>query len=162
VSIEVELTRGKVAIVDDIDYDSLKPFSWCAAKIGHTWYARRGLWTGETILMHREIARFAGIESPCIDHINRNGLDNRRCNLRPATQSQNIANGGMWKNNTSGYRGVCLIANGKWRAATKHKGKYKQIGEFDTPEEAAKAYNAYCSELFGSFAFQNTLKEPLA
>lgn len=88
-----------------------------------------------------------------IDHINLNTLDNRRCNLRVATFSQNGMNRGKYSRNTSGYKGVSWDKEcGKWRAQIMKQGKPYKIGRFDTPEEAYAAYCATALELHGEFA----------
>lgn len=102
------LTQGKSAIVDDVDYPALSEYSWCVKKCGGLQYAARGIKTGgiqKTILMHRIIldAR-ADVE---VDHINGNGLDNRRCNLRLVNSSQNHFNQRkQHKQTSSKYKGV--------------------------------------------------------
>jgi len=152
------LTRDKMATVDVCDYHFLQQWAWCAVKKRTVWYAARGLADGTTIFMHRQIAERAGILARCIDHIDRNGLNNCRSNLRPATQSQNIANGGMWRSNTSGFRGVVYDKSRRlWKAQLKHRKHTEYLGRFSTPEEAASAYNARARELFGEFAFVNPL-----
>jgi hypothetical protein len=88
-----------------------------------------------------------------VDHINRNTLDNRRENLRLATQSQNQANRGKPSNNTSGYKGVRWHKTAKkWVAQIKFKKLYFYLGSFDKPEEAYAAYCAKAKELYGEFA----------
>lgn len=110
----------------------------------------------EEYYLHKLICKAPpGIE---VDHINRNGLDNREENLRWATRSQNMANGTKLKVNTSGYRGVSKYLRSKsnpWRAyCTKNK-KVRHIGYFSTAEEAAKAYDKVAKEVHGRFAYQN-------
>ena len=158
--IHFPLTRNKSALVSGCDIEFLQEWRWCAVKKGGIWYASRGLSDGTTIYMHREIARRAGIISDYIDHIDRNGLNNTRSNLRAATQGQNIANAGMFKNNTTGFRGVTYDkSRGCYKAAIKFNQKYKFIGRFATPVEAASAYDEAAKILFGDFAFQNNVIE---
>lgn len=80
---------------------------------------------------------------PCdVDHVNNNGLDNRKLNLRLATRSQNAFNTKIKSSNTSGYKGVSFCKlTGKWVARIRLDGTYKNLGRFDTPE---KAHEAYC------------------
>jgi hypothetical protein len=88
-----------------------------------------------------------------IDHVNGDRADNRIANLRPATNSQNGANTGAYKNNTSGVKGVCLHkGSGKWMAQTKHQCKKKYIGLFATRADAKAAYDKAASALFGEYA----------
>jgi hypothetical protein len=101
--------------------------------------------------MHRAILR-AG-DGHNVDHIDGDGLNNRRSNLRFATTAQNSANRGKQKNNTSGFKGVRWHKRDKrWRAVIGINGKTKQIGSFKTPEAAYDAYCAAARELHGVFA----------
>lgn len=94
---------------------------------------------------------------PLVDHRNGNGLDNRRSNLRLATQAQNMSNRGRPTNNTSGYKGVSAGRLGGWRAYITSRGKRLDIGTFASKEEAAEAYNAKALELHGEFARLNEI-----
>lgn len=89
-----------------------------------------------------------------IDHKNGIPGDDRWENLRQATESQNIANGRLRRNNTSGYKGVSkdTKTHGKWRAQIKKDGKFVALGSFFTPEEAHAAYVKAALQLFGEFA----------
>jgi hypothetical protein len=102
--------------------------------------------------MHRLLL---SVESE-IDHANGNGLDNRRCNIRPATRSLNLANRAS-PGSRSGFRGVTPAnqKNGRWVARIKINGKTHFLGTFDTPEEAARAYDARARLAFGDFARTN-------
>jgi len=87
-----------------------------------------------------------------IDHINRNPRDNRFCNLREATQSQNQQNCGLRRDNTTGFKGGCWRkASKKFEAYSCHKGKRKYIGLYNTALEASEAYEVYAKEHFGEF-----------
>lgn len=86
-----------------------------------------------------------------IDHINRNGLDNRIDNLRLADHTQNHINCKIYINNKTGFKGVCLDRRGKYRATIKNNKKQIHIGTFDTPEEAYAAYITHARKLYGDF-----------
>lgn len=94
-----------------------------------------------------------------VDHINGDGLDNRKSNLRICNASQNVANKGKIKSNTSGYKGVFYVKGRRknWVSQIGKDMKLIRIGYFGTKEEAAKAYNDKALELFGEFAFLNRL-----
>lgn len=165
---EIQLTRGKVAIVDDEDYDRLHAFKWLAIenRKGGVWYAARTISGrrkngtrkgGRTILMHREILNTfdRAIET---DHINHNGLDNRRQNIRTASASNNRANLIKRKKRTSWYKGVSWDKTiKKWRATITHLGKHHFIGRFATENQAAVAYNKKADALFKEFACTNVI-----
>jgi hypothetical protein len=149
----IPLNKGMFALVDDGDFERLNQYKWRVAKIGNTYYAERGGSTG--IRMHRDI-----MGSMCagklVDHSNGNGLDNRRCNLRVCTISQNAMNGRRATNNTSGYKGVNYHkCKRRYRATIKKDGKSKHIGLYDTAEAAARAYDKAARMLFGEFARVN-------
>lgn len=90
-----------------------------------------------------------------VDHINGVKHDNRWTNLREATNSQNVANTGANSRNSSGFKGVYHHEAGKWQAKVMHLGKSKSLGLFDSPEQAARAYNEGARARFGDFAYQN-------
>lgn len=92
---------------------------------------------------------------PLVDHINHDGLDNRRSNLRPATTKQNVRNSRS-RPGSSQYKGVDLFRGVKWRATIRVDGKKKHLGLFVDEKDAARAYNKAALELFGEFACLNS------
>lgn len=114
-------------------------------------YART-VFNGKITPIHRMIIK----SEDEIDHINRDKLDNRKINLRPATRVQNIAN--TPGRSKTGYKGVVASKKRFW-AKIKKDGKSITIGFFNTPEEAALAYNEKAKVIFGDFAFQNTVPD---
>jgi len=142
---EIPLTQGKVALVDDEDFGRLNKFKWYANSKRNTFYAGRGGTRSDgkrfCILMHQEIIETSnGME---IDHINGNGLDNRRVNLRSVTTRGNHQNLHIKK--TSKYPGIYQEKESKkWRAQIQINGKRQYLGKFKTEIEA---FNAYCSAL---------------
>lgn len=86
-----------------------------------------------------------------VDHENRNPHDNRLCNLRLATHSQNQQNS-RHKGNSTGLKCVVPVASGRFVAKLVHAGKQVHIGTFDTPEEANLAYAERAKQLYGEFA----------
>lgn len=151
---EIPLNHGKVAIVDDEDYALVMAGNKWHDKMypcGH-WYAQRTDNMRQcTEFMHRLIMNAP--KGRHVDHINGNGLDNRRSNLRLATSSQNQMNRGAPKNNTTGYKGVHRSqTKGKWIAVIKARSKPHYLGTFKTPQSASEAYNRAAKELHGEFA----------
>lgn len=158
----VSLTKGYEALIDSADVPLVSKFNWCASVCRSTVYAVRGTRRGEkgyparNICMHRVIANTPeGFET---DHINGNGLDNRRCNLRSTSRAQNSVNTGIKKNNTSGYKGVDWSkTRKKWRARIRVNGERVGLGYYDSPEEAGAAYDEAARIYHGEFA-RDTLR----
>jgi len=151
--VKIPLTQGKFAIVGPKDYAYLMQWKWCC----HHGYATRTDYTSgkRTIGMHRVILERMGFKDFAhSDHINGDPLDNCRCNLRPATFSQNGCNRGKQKNNTSGHTGVSW-KRGKWWAYLRVKKKYLHLGYFDDLKEAACAYDEAALKYHGEFATVN-------
>ena len=159
--IEIDLTRGYKTIIDDVDAD-LANYNWHTLTTGSRHVYATRVQDKKRILLHRVIlARKLGKPLPRkmkADHINRNGLDNRRDNLRLATHGQNMANSKRKSNATSAYRGVRQRkSNGKWRAQISVGGKNLHIGYYDTAEEAALAWNQAARKLRGEYAQLNAI-----
>jgi len=151
---EIQLTQGKVALVDDEDFDRLKDFHWYARKTGDTFYAaykikKNGKST--TFYMHRVILN--AHDEALVDHHDGNGLNNQKINLRLCNHSDNMRNTRIPKNNKSGFKGVSWHKkSGKWRSVIKAEGKHKHLGLFTTDIAAAEAYNEAAKKYFGEFA----------
>lgn len=167
-TIEIPLSQtslanhGKyTALISDED-SILAGFYWniLITKRSNTVYAKRANNTKgkiSTETLHKVVMeRVLGHELPQgaqIDHIDGDGLNCQRDNLRLANHSQNAANRKRLKNNTSGYKGVSFHKQtGKWRATIKFQGKSISIGGFGTPEKAHEEYCKKAKELFGDFA----------
>lgn len=141
--------------VDDQHFDYLNSFTWCAHKIGNTFYAIRKVKRLQTVLMHREIL---GITDPGIygDHRDGNGLNNQSHNLRTATHSDNLCNRGAVKNSKSKYKGVGWITSHKmWRAQIQKDKIITPLGYFKDEIEAAKAYDRAAIQIHGEYARLN-------
>lgn len=157
---EIQLTGGYKTVVDDDDYEKFSKYRWYYQKIGKVVYARGQDKDKKFFYLHRSIMR--NPKGVNVDHINRNGLDNRKSNLRIATKSQNGCNRGPDSDNTTGYKGV-IFHKGKWRKKrfiaqiTKDK-KIHRIGYFLTAKEAAIAWNKAAIKYHGEFAYQNNVK----
>lgn len=147
-------------IVDDEDFDRVNEHRWWINKQRGKFRAHGRIdKTQKLIKVHRFILN---VYNPkiMIDHINMNPLDNRKENLRIVTNQQNSVNKKLNKNNKSGYKGVFYSERDKkWVSKVKYNYKNINLGRFKTKEEAAHAYNAKVFELFGDFAYLNTIKQ---
>lgn len=135
------------AIVDAADAEWVNQWRWHLSTSGHA--ARTASVNGKKVMrfLHRELLALAKGDGREGDHINRDRLDNRRCNLRVITHAGNAQNLSP-KGNTSKYRGVHWYARTrKWRACVSAGGKTRVLGQFDTEEEAAKVALAARREL---------------
>ena len=153
---EIRLTQGRVALVDDEDFEILSHHKWYAAKGGNTFYATRNITVDgkrKTIRMQWEV-----MGGKSIDHIDGDGLNNTRSNLRFCTQGENTMNRRKQENASSIYKGVSYYKPYKnWKARIIINRKEIHLGYFDTEIEAAKAYNAKAVELFLEFANLNNV-----
>jgi hypothetical protein len=168
----IPLTRGQSAMVDDADFDWLNQQKWCAWKDGFTWYAARHgrVNQGEPriVRMHRQLLDAGAKEK--VDHVDGNGLNNQRSNLRLATKRQN-AQGRRRKSlgKSSKYRGVSWVKRdsvwavsigaGAIRTNGTRNRKTIMVGYFRNEIEAAKAYDAAARKHFGKFASPNFTEE---
>jgi hypothetical protein len=169
------LTRGKFTVVDDEDFEKTKKITWyfsyakVKTKIDCGGYAKGyNPQTGKNVFLHRFILNIpSNIQ---VDHVNHDKLDNRRCNLRLATRSQNNMNREK-TNNKHGYKGISFYSHRKyytkttsrltypksWRANIKINKRRISLGFFCTKGEAAQAYNEAAKRYFGEYAFLNKL-----
>ena len=154
--IEIPLSQGKVAIIDDADKDLVCQHHWYAVKNGNGRYPcaciRVSGGKRKRIFMHRLIIG-AIPDDMVIDHIDGNECNNRRNNLRICSIRENICNSRIHKNNTSGFKGVCWHARAKkWSASITVNRKKIHLGLFVEKEEAHAAYVRYAKKYFGEFA----------
>jgi len=159
---EIRLTQGEVALIDDGDSELVSKYKWCAMKQRNTFVAKRGIRVDKkhrTIYMHNFIMGYKNCFE--IDHINHNGLDNRRANLRRVTKAQNQYNKQPKHGCSSKYKGVTFERKSDmWQAQIQYKGINKYLGKYSTPEEAALVYNKAAIKKFGEYAFLNKVILP--
>lgn len=131
----------------------LKPEGYAAGRLRPT-HLHQGPMSRKIRLLHREILQAPyGME---VDHINRNRLDNRRCNLRFATSGEQARNVSLNTRNTTGYKGVSFLPGARrWSASVKFDGATYPLGLFKSPEAAAFAYDFAARALHGQFAAIN-------
>jgi len=154
--IEISLTKGKFAFIDDEDWDLVKNYKWYYNNNG---YAETSIkqenGKHKTTGMHRLIINNNNPKIH-IDHINHNGCDNEKYNLRLCTHQQNHMNQSSNKNSTSKYMGVNWEkSRKKWKSQIGFNNKRIFVGYFINEEDAARAYDNKAKELFGEFANLN-------
>ena len=157
---EIQLTQGKVALVDDDMYDYLNQWKWYANNLNGKFYAVRNLRINKkyvkSILMHRFI--MSTNKGLVVDHLNGDTLDNRKCNLRNCTHGENLKNQKISIKNTSGYKGVSWNKNHKsYEAKINNNNITIQIGNFKNIIDAARAYNEAAVKYHGEFANLNKI-----
>jgi hypothetical protein len=154
---EIPLTQGKVAYIDDIDYELISAYKWHAWNPKSNWYAYTN--PGPTknrkrFSMHRLIMNAK--KGQLVDHKNGNSLDNRRDNLRFCTRGQNNMNSKIHK--IGGYKGVHFCKDkGKFQVSIRLNNKQIHGGFFDAPLQAAKKYNDMAIQYHGEFARLNEI-----
>lgn len=158
-TIEVPVWKGYTAIIDPEDAERVLVHDWVAIQskaFTTQWAAAFYRIRGEKcfLLMHRLILGTpVGLE---VDHINGNGLDNRRMNMRNASRAQNLCNRGPNKNNTTGFKGVRRAHKSSgFTAVIASKGRNYHLGSFKTAAAAARAYDHAAREHHGEFAWLN-------
>lgn len=154
-TVQIPLTRGLVALVDDEDAEWLGRWKWTTTKLrhGHIYAVRRerdASGVTRAIRMHRAI--LGAPDGALVDHIDRDTLNNTKANLRVCDRSQNGANRKINANSILGVKGVRLVKHGRYRATIAVRGKRLHLGYFDTVQEASDAYQQAARAHFGIFA----------
>lgn len=167
-AVKVPLTQNKFALIDEADFDRVNEHKWYMqtnlrrdrlyAVTGYPNRKNRKEGRSSIIFLHRFILNIED-NTIIVDHINNDSLDCRKNNLRIATLSQNAQNRKRFNSNTSGYKGVSLNKQKKykhpWVSRLMLKDKSYYLGMYATAEEAAQAYDVKACELFGDFASLN-------
>ncbi len=161
----IGLTQGQFTIVDIEDYEWLNQWVWCAHfnRSSRAFYATRNVYeNGKQIYLSMARAILDAKPGEIVDHVNRNTLDNRRANLRVVTSNQSNRNRRLLSvNNTSGYRGVYWHRHTqKWYAKTKVNSRDIYLGSYDSPEQAATAYDNAVRQYHEGFSPLNLYRHP--
>lgn len=150
----IPLTQGKVAKVDDEDYDYLNQWKWYAHKCGKRYYATRKERKDILLRMHRVLLNMP--QAMQIDHIDGDSLNNQKLNLRVCTQAENLRNKENTRGGTSIFKGVSMAGrHKKWRSQIKLNSKTLHLGYFNSESEAAKIYDIAAKKYHGDFAKLN-------
>lgn len=151
---EIQLTRGLVALVDDEDFEYLNQFKWYAAKDHNTFYAARNGYKDHKqfkIMMHWDI-----MGSKMIDHMDRDGLNCQRLNMRKCNHSQNRINSIKQSNTSSKYKGVSWDKHAKmWNVRICIDKKRKNLGYFKDETKAAICYDVAAEKYYKEFSVFN-------
>lgn len=150
--------KGDEFYFDLDDYTLIKEYCWCIDREG---YVSTNLWDDDkkkSIRMHRLIINVSDKKDE-IDHINNNKKDNRKCNLRIVTRSQNGMNRGVQSNNKTGVTGVTFYEPyDKWNSQIALNGKHINLGYFSDFEDAVKARKEAEERYFGEYSYDNSQK----
>lgn len=146
----IPLTQGKVALVDDEDYERLMQYRWFAQRTGTEYRAARRTprVNGKQGIeyLHRVVIEVP--EKAMVDHRNHDPLDNRKANLRICSNAENQMNSRIRPGKV--FKGISFI-KGRWRVRVQQH----WVGYFDSREEAARAYDKKAREVFGEFVCEN-------
>ena len=155
-TVEIMLTQGKVAIIDEEDMALVGGRRWYAHKRNGSFYTATMIYRADGTRTLLSMHQLFLPEAKQIDHINRDGLDNRRINLRMCTPTQNQHNRGPMQGSSSKYKGVAWHKRrGKWQAYIKIGDKIRHLGVFTDELAAARAYDIAARQHFGEFARPN-------
>ena len=155
---EIHLTQGRVAVVDDEDFEELSRFSWWYAKNGYA--ATTGSRKNGKKNTYMHIKLLGKKEGKITDHINGDRLDNRKENLRHVTVTQNLQNS-LHRNGgaSSKYKGVFWRKEmQKWRSRITIDKKMYELGYYKEERDAAWVYNVWAESFFGEYARLNVLE----
>lgn len=149
----ITLTKGREAVIDAADAPLISGVNWCTEEANDTCYAVRTAKSGgikRHVRLHRVI--MAAPEGVHVDHIDGDGLNCRRSNMRLATHTENMRNSRSRKDNKSGVKGVCFdVWTGRWQAKIQVDGRTVHLGRFHDLKAAAEAYRAASEKYHGGF-----------
>lgn len=151
----IPLNDGEYTLVDDADYDWLNAFKWRKLRVHSLLYATSNI-NKQPTLMHRLILELKYKDGKITDHIDGNGLNNCRANLRICTQQQNTCNRKIEKGRSSIYKGVSQVKKtGMFQASIGYKGEAIHLGYFTDELLAAEFYDEAAIKYHGEFARLN-------
>ena len=150
----IRLTNGKLTKVEDVDYDFLNQFTWRETAQGYAETERKFGKRRRRLLLHRLIMLCPN--GVLVDHRDRDKLNNcKTSNLRFASHARNLANAGLSKQNTTGFKGVSPTTTHTFQANIAVDKRQIYLGRYRTKEEAARAYDAAARKYLGEFAWLN-------
>ena len=156
----IPLSKGYVALVDDEDFERASRHNWHVEirkngpKYAQTTFTKHRYITA--MRLHRFIMGCTEGDGAIVDHVNGDGLDNRKANLRRCTQKQNVMNQAKSKGRYSKYKGVSKCQKGtQWRAYIKFAGKHCELARGDSEEDMAVYYDVAAQLFFGEYARLN-------
>lgn len=145
---QIKLNKNKIALIDDVDLELTSKYKWYLHTGSKKPYVYTNDGKGNSLLLHRLIT--SAPKGKVVDHINGNGLDNRRNNLRICSISENLVNQGPQKNNKSGVKGVSWNM-GQWLVQVKYKNKRVYAKRFKSLEQAREAYKIIATKYYGRY-----------
>lgn len=149
---------GLFALIDDDDFDLLHKFKWHPQPGRQTFYAKKSIYKNGICIGSIKMHQVLFPQYKHCDHINGNGLDNRKENLRESNHQTNAFNRAKQTNSTSGFKGVSYLKKNKcWSAKSRLSGKDIWLGSFKTKEAAALAYNDFAIKNHGEYARLNEI-----
>lgn len=153
---EIDLGNGDVGLIDLADVDLASHYEWYASRAtGIRYVVANDPINRRQISMHRYLMQPCAGES--VDHINGNGLDNRRSNLRICSHKENTRNRRKHAPSASRFKGLFRRKGGRWGVCIKQNGLRLHLGTFDDEERAARQYDRAARVLFGRFAKTNEM-----
>lgn len=150
---EIKINKGFVVLIDKENLNKIMNMKWYVVKKGSIYYAAHTYYykgKSKRLYMHRYLMDETNPKIH-VDHINGNGLDNRKLNLRSVTAIENGRNRGKQSNNKSGYKGVYWNKQkNKWHSVLRHMGKKIHLGFYDDAKSASESYYKKAKEIWSS------------